>query len=61
MKHIDETKIDVLLKIEATEKEIDDILEKTKQLKRLSLEESAKLLSVKDFLFYKRFTMLLPT
>ncbi|GHT36574.1 [FeFe] hydrogenase H-cluster radical SAM maturase HydG [Endomicrobiia bacterium] len=47
MKHIDETKIDVLLKMEATEKEIDDILEKTKQLKRLSLEESAKLLSVK--------------
>ncbi|GHT60816.1 [FeFe] hydrogenase H-cluster radical SAM maturase HydG [Endomicrobiia bacterium] len=48
MKHIDEAKIDVLLKIGSTEKEIDDILEKTKQLKRLSLEESAKLLSVED-------------
>jgi 2-iminoacetate synthase len=48
LKHVDEAKIDALLKIEATEKEIDSILKKTKQLKRLSLEESAKLLSIKD-------------
>ncbi|MDR2425983.1 MAG: [FeFe] hydrogenase H-cluster radical SAM maturase HydG [Endomicrobium sp.] len=48
MKHIDEAKINSLLNIKAAETEIDQILEKTKQLKRLSLEESAKLLSVTD-------------
>lgn len=48
MKHIDEAKINSLLKTETDEAEIGQILEKTKQLKRLSLEESAKLLSVTD-------------
>ncbi|MDR3257112.1 MAG: [FeFe] hydrogenase H-cluster radical SAM maturase HydG [Endomicrobium sp.] len=48
MKHVDEVKINSLLKIEATKEEICSILKKTKQLKRLSLEESAKLLSVTD-------------
>jgi 2-iminoacetate synthase len=48
LKHVDETKINALLKIKTTEKEVVDILEKTKQLKRLSLEESAKLLSVEE-------------
>lgn len=46
MKHIDEAKIGSLLKIKAGGSEIDKILEKAKLLKRLSLEESAKLLSV---------------
>jgi 2-iminoacetate synthase len=48
LKCIDEAKINSLLKIAVTQAEIDQILEKTKQLKRLSLEESAKLLSVTD-------------
>jgi 2-iminoacetate synthase len=48
LKHVDKAKIDVLLKIEATKKEVDAILEKTKRLQRLSLKESAMLLSVKD-------------
>ncbi len=48
MKHVDEAKIASLLKVEAGEYEIDSIIEKTKQLKRLTLEESAKLLSVVD-------------
>lgn len=48
MKHIDEARIASLLKTEASEEEIDSIVEKTKHLKRLSLEESAKLLSVTD-------------
>jgi 2-iminoacetate synthase len=48
MKHIDEAKINSLLKIETAETEVGGILEKTKLLKRLSLEESAKLLSVTD-------------
>jgi len=48
LKHIDESKINALLKIEAKKDEIDKILEKTKQLKRLTLEESAKLLAVQD-------------
>jgi 2-iminoacetate synthase len=48
LKHIDQAKIDVLLKIKATKKEIETILEKTKRLQRLSIKESAMLLSVKD-------------
>ncbi|MCA6070628.1 MAG: [FeFe] hydrogenase H-cluster radical SAM maturase HydG [Endomicrobium sp.] len=48
MKYINESKINSLLKTEADEKDIDIILSKTKELKRLSLEESAKLLSVKN-------------
>jgi len=48
LNHIDESKINSLLKIEVKKDEIEQILEKTKQLKRLSLEESAKLLSVDD-------------
>jgi 2-iminoacetate synthase len=48
LKHVDEAKINALLEIKTTEKEVVDILEKTKQLKRLSLEESAKLLSVEE-------------
>jgi 2-iminoacetate synthase len=41
-------KINSLLKLKVTEKEVDEIIVKAKQLKRLSLEESAKLLMVKD-------------
>ncbi|MDR2437388.1 MAG: [FeFe] hydrogenase H-cluster radical SAM maturase HydG [Endomicrobium sp.] len=48
MKHIDESKINSLLNLNVSHQEIDDILKKTKLLKRLTLEESAKLLSVKD-------------
>ena len=48
MKHIDEVKINKLINISASPQEIDAILEKTKTLTRLSLEESAKLMSVKD-------------
>jgi 2-iminoacetate synthase len=48
LKHIDESKINSLLNLNVSHQEIDDILKKTKLLKRLTLEESAKLLSVKD-------------
>jgi 2-iminoacetate synthase len=48
LKHIDESKINSLLNLNVSRQEIDDILKKTKLLKRLTLEESAKLLSVKD-------------
>jgi len=48
MKHIDEPKINSLLKIVPEEKEVERILEKTKQLKRLTLEESAMLLAVTE-------------
>ncbi|MDR2437007.1 MAG: [FeFe] hydrogenase H-cluster radical SAM maturase HydG [Endomicrobium sp.] len=48
MKHIDESKISSLLNLNVSRQEIDDILKKTKFLKRLTFEESAKLLSVKD-------------
>jgi 2-iminoacetate synthase len=48
LKHIDESKINSLLNLNVLRQEIDDILKKTKLLKRLTLEESAKLLSVKD-------------
>jgi len=48
LKRIDEVKINSLLRIAATEKEIVRILEKAKQLERLSLEDSAKLLSATD-------------
>jgi 2-iminoacetate synthase len=48
LKHIDEAKIDSLLNLDVSQQEIDDILKKTKLLKRLTLKESAVLLSVKD-------------
>jgi len=48
LKHIDEAKINKLINISASPQEIDTILEKTKTLQRLTLEESAKLLSVTD-------------
>jgi 2-iminoacetate synthase len=48
LKHIDESKINSLLNLNVSHQEVDDILKKTKLLKRLSLEESAKLLSIKD-------------
>lgn len=54
MKHIDEIQINSLLGIESKEEEIDVILEKTKQLKRLSIEESAKLLSVRSSIFLQK-------
>jgi 2-iminoacetate synthase len=54
LKHIDEDKINALLKAEVTDKEIDEILSKTKELKRLSLEESAKLLSVENSVLLKK-------
>jgi 2-iminoacetate synthase len=54
LKYIDETKINSFLKIKASEKEIDCILKKTKQLKRLSIEESAKLLSVTSSALLKK-------
>ena len=76
LKHVDEAKIASLLKIEAGEYEIDSIIEKTKQLKRLTLEESAKLLSgvdekllkkiydaaayVKNTIYGKRVVMFVP-
>ncbi|MCL2144443.1 MAG: [FeFe] hydrogenase H-cluster radical SAM maturase HydG [Endomicrobia bacterium] len=54
MKHIDEAKINSLLEIEPEPEEIEKILEKTKRLQRLTLEESAKLLSVKDEILLKK-------
>ncbi|OEG71043.1 hypothetical protein ATZ36_03125 [Candidatus Endomicrobiellum trichonymphae] len=54
MKHIDEIKINSFLEIKASEKEVDGILEKTKQFKRLSVEESAKLLSVSSSVLLKK-------
>jgi 2-iminoacetate synthase len=51
---VNETKINSLLKIEATGKNIDDVLEKTTCLERLTLEESAKLLSVTDSVLLKK-------
>lgn len=48
MKHIDEAKIESLLQLQPSEYEIDEIIKKTKSLKRLTLEESAKLLAVTD-------------
>jgi 2-iminoacetate synthase len=48
MKHVDESLINLLLDIKVTDAEIDAILNKTKNLHRLSLEETAKLLSIKD-------------
>jgi 2-iminoacetate synthase len=54
LKHIDEIKINSFLGIKASEKEIDGILKKTKQLKRLSMEESAKLLSVSSSALLKK-------
>lgn len=48
MRYINEDKINSLLKTEVDEKDIDVILSKTRELKRLNLEESAKLLSVKN-------------
>jgi 2-iminoacetate synthase len=48
LNHIDETKINSLLQIKTTEKEIGYILENAKQFQRLTLEESAKLLSVEE-------------
>ncbi|MDR1418625.1 MAG: [FeFe] hydrogenase H-cluster radical SAM maturase HydG [Endomicrobium sp.] len=48
MKHVDDSLIKLLLDIKTTEVDIDTILNKTKSLNRLSLEETAKLLSVKD-------------
>ena len=54
MKHIDEAKINSLLEAKANSEEIEQILEKTKYLKRLTLEESAKLLSVKEPLLLQK-------
>ncbi|MDR3306713.1 MAG: [FeFe] hydrogenase H-cluster radical SAM maturase HydG [Endomicrobium sp.] len=54
MKHIDEAKINSLMDLNVSEQEIDDILKKTRLLKRLTLEESAKLLSVKDAFLLKK-------
>jgi len=54
VKHIDEAKINSLLEIESKPEEIERILEKTKQLKRLTLEESARLLAVKDGTLLKK-------
>jgi len=48
LKRIDEIKVNSLLKISASRKEIAWILEKAKRLERLPLEDSAKLLSVTD-------------
>ena len=50
MKYIDEEKINNLLKkaASATKEELDRIIEKSKSLKRLSLEETAVLLSLDD-------------
>lgn len=48
MKHIDEKKINSLLEVKTNPKEVEEILKKTKSLQRLTLEESAKLLSVND-------------
>jgi 2-iminoacetate synthase len=54
LKHIDEAKINSLLDLSASEQEINYILKKSMLLKRLSLEESAKLLSVKDAILLKK-------
>jgi 2-iminoacetate synthase len=48
LKYIDDTKINSLLKLKVDKKEVGEILVKAKQLKRLNLEESAKLLMVND-------------
>jgi 2-iminoacetate synthase len=48
LKHIDEAKINSLLKTEVKKDEIERILEETKRLKRLALEDSAKLLAAED-------------
>jgi len=49
LKYIDEIKINSLLRVSVNEKEVVRILEKSTQLKRLNLEESAKLLCVNDY------------
>jgi 2-iminoacetate synthase len=54
LKHIDEVKINSLLDLNVSEREINYILKKSMLLKRLSLEESAKLLSVKDIALLKK-------
>jgi 2-iminoacetate synthase len=54
VKHIDEVKINSLLNLNSSGQEIDYILKKTLLLKRLTLEESAKLLSVKDVTLLKK-------
>ncbi|MDR2191612.1 MAG: [FeFe] hydrogenase H-cluster radical SAM maturase HydG [Endomicrobium sp.] len=54
MKYIDEEKINSLLELNPAEDEIEKILEKTKTLQRLTLEESAKLLAVKDEILVKK-------
>jgi 2-iminoacetate synthase len=54
VKHIDEAKINSLLDLNVSEQEIDYILKKTQLLKRLTLEESAKLLSVKEASLLKK-------
>jgi 2-iminoacetate synthase len=48
MKHIDEHRINSLLNSKVSNVELNAILNKTKSLQRLSIEETAKLLSVKD-------------
>jgi len=50
MKYIDESRINVLLERakKVTEKEVDEVLDKSLLLKRLSLEDTARLLSVTD-------------
>ena len=48
MKHIDENRINSLLNGKVTNVELNTILNKTKNLQRLSIEETAKLLLVKD-------------
>ncbi|AKL98111.1 [FeFe] hydrogenase H-cluster radical SAM maturase HydG [Endomicrobium proavitum] len=54
MKHIDEKTINSLINIKVYPREIDEILEKTKLLKRLSLEDCAKLLAVADAKLLKK-------
>ncbi|MDR2616465.1 MAG: [FeFe] hydrogenase H-cluster radical SAM maturase HydG [Endomicrobium sp.] len=49
MKHVDEHMINSLLEAKVTNVELNCILSKTRTLQRLSIEETAKLLSVKDF------------
>ncbi|MFA6913904.1 MAG: [FeFe] hydrogenase H-cluster radical SAM maturase HydG [Endomicrobiia bacterium] len=49
MKHINEEKINKLINLEqCSREEFDNIIAKSKQLKRLTTEESAKLLNIKD-------------
>ncbi|MDR2395697.1 MAG: [FeFe] hydrogenase H-cluster radical SAM maturase HydG [Endomicrobium sp.] len=48
MKHIDEHRINSLLNTKVTNIELNTILNKTKDLQRLSIEETAKLLLVKE-------------